>query len=74
MIDRGLTTYIANKDREFVEQGGIRERMTAARMGYRNEQKAEIERLNTELAEAKAEIARLKAQFAELSGNSGNSR
>ncbi|MGN0227142.1 MAG: four helix bundle suffix domain-containing protein [Paludibacteraceae bacterium] len=65
MIDRGLTTYIANKDREFVEQGGIRERMTAARVGYRNNQKEEIERLQAELAEARAEIARLKA---ELSG------
>lgn len=67
MIDRGLTTYIANKDREFVEQGGIRERMTAARVGYRNNQKEEIERLQAELAEARAEIARLKA---ELSGKS----
>ena len=67
MIDRGLTTYIANKDREFVEQGGIRERMTAARVGYRNNQKEEIERLQAELAEAHAEIARLKA---ELSGKS----
>ena len=67
MIDRGLTTYIANKDREFVEQGGIRERMTAARVGYRNNQKEEIERLQAELAEALAEIARLKA---ELSGKS----
>lgn len=65
MIDRGLTTYIANKDREYVEQGGIRERMTAARVGYRNNQKEEIERLQAELAEARAEIARLKA---ELSG------
>ena len=74
MIDRGLTTYITNKDREFVEQGGIRERMTAARIGYRNEQKAEIEHLRIELAEAKAEIARLRAQIAELSGDSGKSR
>ena len=65
MIDRGLTTYIANKDREFVEQGCIRERMTAARVGYRNTQKEEKERLQAELAEARAEIARLKA---ELSG------
>ena len=70
MIDRGLTTYIANKDREFVEQGGIRERMTAARVGYRNNQKEEIERLQAELAEARAEIARLKAELSELSGKS----
>lgn len=73
MIDRGLTTYIANKDREFVEQGGIRERMTAARLGYRNEQKAEIEHLRAELSAAKAEIEYLKARLAKLTASSGTS-
>ena len=71
MVDRGLTTYIAQRDREFVEQGGIRERMTAARMGYRNDSKAEIERLRAELAEARAEIARLRAELTGKAGKSG---
>ena len=34
-----MDTYIRRKDHEFVTKGGIRERMTAARLGYRNNQK-----------------------------------
>lgn len=45
--------------KDFVENGGIREQMTAARLGYRNEQKARI-------AELEAENARLRARIAEL--------
>ena len=47
--------------KNFVEKGGIREQMTAARLGYRNEQKARI-------AELEAENAQLKARIAELEG------
>ena len=42
-----------------MEQGGIRERMTAARLGYRNDQK-------TRIAELEAENGRLRARIAEL--------
>ena len=44
---------------DFVEQGGIRERMSAARLGYRNDQKARI-------AELEAENNRLRNRVAEL--------
>ena len=64
MVDKGLTTYIANRDREFVEQGGIRERMTAARVGYRNEQKSEIERLQADLAKAQADLVSARSDLA----------
>lgn len=47
--------------KNFVEKGGIREQMTAARLGYRNDQKARI-------AELEAENAQLKARIAELEG------
>ena len=63
MVDKGLASYIAKRDREFVEQGGIRERMTAARQGYRTNQKEEIARLKAELEAANAEIARLKGML-----------
>ena len=66
MIDRGLTTYITNRDREFVEQGGIRERMTAARLGYRNTQKAEIERQRAEIMQLRADLAQAQQQVAAL--------
>ena len=73
MIDKGLTTYITNRDREFVEQGGIKERMYAARTGYRAEQDAKMQRLETEnnhlraaLTDAHATIANLQAELARL--------
>ena len=46
--------------KDFVEQGGIRERMTAARLSYRNDQKARIAELEAENARLKARIARLE--------------
>ncbi|MCQ2328773.1 MAG: four helix bundle suffix domain-containing protein [Paludibacteraceae bacterium] len=66
MIDKGMTSYIAQKDREFVEQGGIRERMTAARMDYRNNTKKELDALRAENTALKAEVAALKAEVAAL--------
>ena len=47
--------------KDFVEDGGIRERMTAARLGYRNEQKARIVELEAENAQLKARVAELEA-------------
>ena len=66
MIDKGLTTYIAKRDREFVEQGGIKERMYAARTGYRAEQDAKLKRLEAENARLRTENARLQAELARL--------
>ena len=47
--------------KDFVEDGGIRERMTAARLGYRNEQKARIMELEAENSQLKARVAELEA-------------
>ncbi len=71
MVDKALATYIKNKDREFVEQGGIRERMTAARLGYRNNQKEIIESLRHENEDLKKEILRLQTLIRSLGGNAG---
>ena len=71
MIDKALATTIAKKDEEFVTQGGIRERMTAARLGYRTDQRERIAELEREIAVLRAENARLKAQFAGDTGKSG---
>ena len=73
MIDKALTTTLANKDKEFVTQGGIRERMTAARLGYRTDQRERIAALERENAALKAEVARLKATLAGRSGKAGKS-
>ena len=47
--------------KDFVEEGGIRERMTAARLGYRNEQKERIMELEAENSQLKARVAELEA-------------
>ena len=38
-----MASFLAKRDREFVEEGGIRERMTAARLEMRATQKQTIE-------------------------------
>lgn len=63
MIDKAMTSFIAKRDREFVEEGGIRERMTAARLDMRATQKQTIARLEAENTQLKAEISRLKKEL-----------
>ena len=76
-VDRALTKYIERKDREFTTEGGIRERMTAARLGQRETQRQTIERQAREIAQLRAENAALRAENAALraalakAGNSG---
>ena len=60
-VDKALASYIERKDREFTTEGGIRERMTAARLGQRETQRQIIERQEREIAALKQEIARLKS-------------
>lgn len=50
ITDRLMTNYQEQLEQKFVEEGGIRERMTAARLGYRNNQKQQIEMLRNENA------------------------
>lgn len=59
-IDRMMTTYQKKTETEFVTEGGIKERMTAARLGYRTNLQEEIDRLRQELAAAREELTRLK--------------
>ena len=42
MIDKMMHSYLNKLEKQFVSEGGIKERMHAARTGYR---KAEMERL-----------------------------
>ena len=61
-FDNIIGAYIAHLEKTFVEQGGIREQMTAARLGYRNEQKTRIAELEAENARLRTRIAELEAQ------------
>ena len=65
MVDRMLTTHLAKKEADFTENGGIRERMTAARLGRRQTQNEEIAALKAENASLRREIAALKASLKE---------
>ena len=84
-VDKAMAKYIERKDREFTTEGGIRERMTAARLGQRETQRQTIERQAAEIEALRKENARLKEIIKEaglprtpglpgtpgLSGNSG---
>ena len=59
-VDKAMAKYIERKDREFTTEGGIRERMTAARLGQRESQRQIIERQEAEIAALRKENARLK--------------
>ena len=59
-------TYQKQQEETFVKEGGIKERMTAARLGYRTNQHEEIERLKRELDAANRRIAELEAKLAKL--------
>ena len=65
-VDRALTSYIGRKDREFTTEGGIRERMTAARLEQRTSQKETIERLKQDNERLEREIIALKNTEAAL--------
>ena len=60
--------YMARLQKDFVEKGGIREQMTAARLGYRGDQKARIAELEAENARLRERIAELERQLAEKGG------
>ena len=64
MVDKMMTTYQKQLEDIFVKEGGIKERMTAARLGYRTNPREEIERLKRELEAANRRIAELEARLA----------
>lgn len=68
MVDKMMTTFIEKRDREFVEEGGIRERMTAARLDRRGTQKQIIEQQAAEIAALKAQVASLQRELAAIKG------
>ena len=66
MVDKAMTTFLEKRDREFVEEGGIRERMTAARMDMRGTQKQIIAQQEREIASLKEQITHLQRENARL--------
>lgn len=69
MVDKMMMTYQQKKEQEFITEGGIRERMTAARLGYRTNQRDTIEQLKGEMEMLKRENAMLKEKLKQLGGD-----
>ena len=67
--DKMMCAYIEKLEQRFVTEGGIKERMHAARTGYRQEVDAHMRALEAENQQLKAENAALKAQLEELQEN-----
>lgn len=72
MVDKAMTSFIAKRDREFVEQGGIRERMTAARLDRRGTQKEIIEAQAQEIQQLKAQVMSLQRELSLLRSKADN--
>ena len=68
MVDKMMTTYEKKLEETFVKEGGIKERMTAARLGYRTNQREENARLKNELEQANRRIAELEARLTSQGG------
>lgn len=64
--DKMMCAYIEKLEERFVKEGGIKERMHAARTGYRQEQDARLKALEAENQQLKAENAELKRKLEEL--------
>ena len=72
-VDTMMNKYMESLEKTFVTQGGIKERMHAARTGFRqkqNQRLAELEQtipaLQQQLAQAQAEVADWKAKYEDL--------
>jgi len=63
-VDAALTKYIEKKDRAFTTEGGVKERMTAARLEQRATQKEIIAQQAAELAAKGKEIAAMGKEIA----------
>ena len=64
--DKMMCAYIEKLEKQFVTEGGIKERMHAARTGYRQEVDAHMRALEAENQRLKAENAKLKRKLEEL--------
>ena len=64
--DKLMCAYLEKLEQRFVTEGGIKERMYAARTGYRQEQDAYIANLENENKELKEENAILKRKIIEI--------
>ena len=66
MVDKMMMSYQKKKEEEFVTEGGIRERMTAARLGYRTNQREALENATHEIEQLQKENQQLKEYIQQM--------
>ncbi|MBR6440474.1 MAG: four helix bundle suffix domain-containing protein [Bacteroidales bacterium] len=66
MVDKMMMSYQKKKEEEFVREGGIRERMTAARLGYRQNQRQTFDAAMQEIESLKKENQQLKTYIKQI--------
>lgn len=62
-VDKMMTTYLEQLEKTFIEEGGIKERMTAARLGRRQTQNETIEAQAHEIEQLKERILQLEEEL-----------
>ena len=62
-VDKMMTTYLEQLEQTFIEEGGIKERMTAARLGRRQTQNETIEAQAHEIERLKKRIQQLEEEL-----------
>jgi len=68
MTDKMMKTYLSGLDQQFVTQGGIKERMYAARTGYRKGLDEELQRLRDENKALRQHVPILEQRIEQLLG------
>lgn len=64
--DKMMVKYLEQLEKQFVTEGGIKERMHAARTGYRNGMDNRLHELEAENQQLKEEVAKLKEEIRRL--------
>lgn len=72
--DKMMCSYIEHLEERFVKEGGIKERMYAARTGYRQQQDERLKALEAENQRLKAENEALRKRIERLEGRIGGDR
>ena len=67
--DKMMVKYLEQLEKRFVTEGGIKERMHAARTGYRNGVDNRLHELEAENLQLKKEIAKLQEEIRKLRNN-----